>query len=263
MERFGINMKIQGIQLVDVKQAEIHNTELLVRAINRRLESYGKVMYRPEYSNSDVHLEQYTELENRVYGFLMKRFMTFYTDENGYTRSKLRDNITGRKGTYIQISRSREFLEDLIPYQNELRQIVALTPTWQQLQEQAEQEAGKKLTRKEKVEMIKRMSTIKKVMSMTTFLGESDSVDETDVVLAQLLMPFRSKSKGGTREKGQKVSQADWDALFDYLVQQYTDHSLIDDYDEYYGDKKQEQKFDSSVTNSDGLLDFSKSKKSL
>ena len=254
-------MEIQGIQLVDVRQEEIHNTELLVRAINRRLESYGKVMYRPEYSkNADVHLEQYNELENRVYGFLRSRFMTFYTDTDGLTKTKLRDNITGRKGTYIQISRSKEFLEDLIPYQNEMRQILALTPTWQQLQEQAEQEAGKKLTRKEKVEMIKRMSTVKKILSMTSFLGESESVDESDVVLTQLLMPFRSMSKGGTRDKGQKVSQADWDALFDYLVQQYTDHSLIDDYDEYYDDKKQQ--FDSSVTNSDGLLDFSKSNKS-
>lgn len=253
-------MEIQGIQVVDVRQQEIHNTELLVRAINRRLESYGKVMYKPEYSNSEVHLEQYNELENKVYGFLRSRFMTFYTDTDGMTKSKLRDNISLRKGTYIQISRSKEFLEDLIPYQNEMKQIIDLTPTWQQLQEQAEQEAGKKLTRKEKVEMIKKMSTIKKVLSMTTFLGESDNVDESDTVLTQLLMPFRSRAKGGTREKGQKVSQSDWDALFNYLVQQYTDHSLIDDYDEYYDDNKQQ--FDSSVTNSAGLLDFSKSNKS-
>lgn len=254
-------MEIQGIQLVDVRQEEIHNTELLVRAINRRLESYGKVMYRPVYSkNEEVHLEQYNELENRVYSFLRSRFMTFYTDTDGLTKTKLRDNITGRKGTYIQISRSKEFIEDLIPYQNEMRQIIALTPTWQQLQEQAEQEAGKKLTRKEKVEMIKRMSTVKKILSMTSFLGESESVDESDIVLTQLLMPFRSRAKGGTRDKGQKVSQADWDALFNYLVQQYTGNSLIDDHDEYYDDKKQQ--FDSSVTNSDGLLDFSKSNKS-
>lgn len=254
-------MEIQGIQLVDVRQEEIHNTELLVRAINRRLESYGKVMYRPVYSkkNEEVHLEQYNELENRVYNFLRSRFMTFYTDTDGLTKTKLRDNITGRKGTYIQISRSKEFIEDLIPYQNEMRQIIALTPTWQQLQEQAEQEAGKKLTRKEKVEMIKRMSTVKKILSMTSFLGESESVDESDIVLTQLLMPFRSRAKGGTRDKGQKVSQSDWDALFNYLVQQYTDNSLIDDYDEYYDDKKQQ--FDSSVTNSDGLLDFSKARK--
>lgn len=249
------------MNIVDVKKQETHNTELLVRAINRRLESYGKVMYRPGYSkNEDVHLEQYNELENRVYGFLRSRFMTFYTDTDGLTKTKLRDNITGRKGTYIQISRSKEFLEDLIPYQNEMRQILALTPTWQQLQEQAEQETGKKLTRKEKVEMIKRMSTVKKILSMTSFLGESESVDETDVVLTQLLMPFRSRAKGGTRKKDQNVSQSDWDALFDYLVQQYTDHSLIDDYDKYYDDKKQQ--FDSSLTNSDGLLDFSKSNKS-
>lgn len=245
--------------IVDVKQQEMHNTELLIRALNRRLESYGKIMYTPEYSQELTHLEQYNDLEKKIYAmFSRNRYLTF---SNGQFGKSVSDNMIGRKGDYIQISRSKAVIEDLITLQSEMQVIVDTTPTWQELQQTAERDAGRKLTRKEKNEMILRLSTIKKIESLVEFLGESEQADVTDSKLQDLLKPFRGASKGGTRQKGQKTAQADWDALIDYLKEKYLGISSP-----VRGTIAQEaqpqQQFDDKFTNEQGLLDFSKSTKS-
>lgn len=247
--------------IVDVKQQEMHNTELLIRALNRRLESYGKVMYTPEYSQESTHLEQYNDLEKKIYAMFARNGYLTSTFFNGQLSNTVSDNMVGRKGNYIQISRSKAVLEELITLQSEMQAIVNSTPTWQELQQTAEREAGRKLTRKEKNEMIMRMSTIKKIESMVEFLGESENADVADSKLQDLLKPFRGSSKGGTRPKGQKVAQSDWEALVDYLKQKYlgitptvqgtTDQSV-----------QPQQQFDDKFMNEQGLLDFSKSNKS-
>ena len=246
--------------IVDVKQQEMHNTELLIRALNRRLESYGKIMYTPEYSQETTHIEQYNALEKKIYAMFARNGYLTSTFSNGQLSTSVSDNMVGQKGNYIQISRSKAVLEELITLQSEMKAIVDTTPTWQELQQTAERETGRKLTRKEKNEMILRLSTIKKIESMVEFLGESENADVTDSKLQDLLKPFRSASKGGTRQKGQKVAQSDWDALVDYLKQKYlgTTPTVTDT----VAQAVQPQKFDDKFTNEQGLLDFSKSNKS-
>ena len=245
--------------IVDVKQQEMHNTELLVRALNRRLESYGKIMYTPEYSQETTHLEQYNDLEKKIYSmFARNGYLTF---SNGQFGTSVSSEMIGRKGDYIQISRSKAVLEELITLQSEMQSIVNSTPTWQELQHVAEREAGTKLTRKEKVEMIKRLSTIKKIESMVEYLGESENADVADSKLQDLLKPFRGASKGGTRQNGQKVAQTDCDALVNYLKQKYlgttpTAQGIVAQA------AQPQQQFDDKFTNEQGLLDFSKSTKS-
>lgn len=244
--------------IVDVKQQEMHNTELLIRALNRRLESYGKVMYTPEYSQDITHLEQYNDLEKKIYAmFARNGYLTF---SNGQFGNSVSADMIGRKGDYIQISRSKAVIEELITLQTEMQAIVNSTPTWQELQQTAERESGRKLTRKEKNEMIKRLSTIKKIESLVEFLGESEKVDVTDSKLQDLLKPFRGASKGGTRPKGQKVAQSDWEALVDYLKQEHlgitpTEQGTIAQ------TEQPQQQFDDKFTNEQGLLDFSKGTK--
>lgn len=245
--------------IVDVKQQEMHNTELLIRALNRRLESYGKIMYTPEYSQKITHLEQYNDLEKKIYAmFARNGYLTFSNGQFGISAS---DNMIGRKGDYIQISRSKAVLEELITLQSEMQAIVNSTPTWQELQQVAEREAGTKLTRKEKVEMIKRLSNIKKIESMVEFLGESENADVADSKLQDLLKPFRGVSKGGTRQRGQRVAQSDWNTLVDYLKEKYLGITPT-----VQGTTAQvaqpQQQFDDKFTNEQGLLDFSKGTKS-
>lgn len=246
--------------IVDVKQQEMHNTELLIRAINRRLESYGKVMYTPEYSQEKSHLEQYNDLEKKIYAMFARNGYLTSTFSNGQLSTSVSNHMVGRKGNYIQISRSKAVIEELITLQSEMQAIVNSTLTWQELQQTAEREAGKKLSRKEKNEMILRLSTIKKIESMIEFLGESENADVTDSKLQDLLKPFRGVSKGGTRQKGQKVAQSDWDALVDYLKQKYL--GTTPTVTGAISQTVQSQQFDDKFTNEQGLLDFSKSNKS-
>ena len=247
------------MNIVDVKKQEIHKTELLVRALNRRLESYGKVMYTPEYSTDITHLEQYNVLEKKIYAMLATNGFITTSYANGNVNTNIRDNIVGAKGTYIQISRSKDNLESLISLQSEMQTIINATPTWQELQQIAELETGKKLKRKEKLEMIKRMSTIMKIESMVEFLGESENVDVNDSKLFELLKPFRNYKKGGTRQKRQRVSQADWDMLVEYLKQKYA-YGVNNTYDLQTSTQTE---FDDKFTNARGLLDFSNSNKSI
>lgn len=193
-----------------------HETELTIRAINRRLESYGKIEYTPAFSREGEksHLEQYNVLESKVYSLFST--LAFRDEDGNYRR-----DIVGRKGNYIQISRSKDTLRELYPYLESLKQIVEQTPTWQETLKQAELEEGRKLTRKEKIEAVKKMSTIRKIENLQEFLGDSENVDPNDHILQDLLRPFRGARKGGTRQKGEKVSQADFDALVDYVKFKY------------------------------------------
>lgn len=247
--------------IVDVKQQEMHNTELLIRAINRRLESYGKVMYTPEYSQEATHLEHYNDLEKKIYAMFARNGYLTSTFSNGQLSTSVSDNMVGQKGNYIQISRSKAVIEELITLQSEMKAIVDATPTWQELQQTAEREAGRKLSRKEKNEMILRLSTIKKIESMVEFLGESENADVTDSKLQDLLKPFRGSAKGGTRQRGQRVAQSDWDALVDYLKQKYLGTTTTTP-DAIAQAVQPQQQFDEKFTNEQGLLDFSKSNKS-
>lgn len=247
------------MNIVDVKQQEMHNTELLIRALNRRLESYGKIMYTPEFSQETTHIEQYNDLEKKIYAMFARNGYLTSTFSNGQLSTSVSNNMVGQKGNYIQISRSKAVLEELITLQSEMKAIVDTTPTWQELQQTAERETGRKLTRKEKNEMILRLSTIKKIESMVEFLGESENVDATDSKLQDLLKPFRGTSKGGTRQKGQKASQSDWDSLVAYLKQKYLGiNSAVSG---AVAQAVQPPQFDDKFTNELGLLDFSKSNK--
>lgn len=243
--------------IVDVKQQEMHNTELLIRALNRRLETYGKIMYTPEYSHETTHLEQYNDLEKKIYAMFARNGYLNSTFSKGKFSHTVSNHMIGRKGNYIQITRSKAVLEELITLQSEMQAIVNSTPTWQELQEEAERESGRKLTRKEKYEVIKRISTIKKIEALVEFLGESNPEDCTDSKLQELLKPFRGVSKGGTRQKGQIVAQTDWDALVDYLKQKYfgIPPTIVQA-------EQPQQQFDDKFTTEQGLLDFSKSNKS-
>lgn len=247
------------MNIVDVKKQEIHKTELLVRTLNRRLESYGKVMYTPDFSSDITHLEQYNVLEKKIYAMLASGGFITTSYSNGNLNTNIRDHIVGAKGTYIQISRSKDNLESLISLQSEMQTIINATPTWQELQQIAELESGKKLKRKEKLEMIKRMSTIMKIETMVEFLGESENVDINDSKLFELLKPFRNIKKGGTRQRGQRVSQADWDALVEYLKQKYAYGAN----NTYNLQTSTQTEFDDKFTNERGLLDFSNSNKSI
>lgn len=184
-----------------------HDTELLIRGLNRRLESYGKRMYHPEYlkDNETIHLSQYTELETKVYSIL-KRIPTPV-------------KLTGMKGDYIQISRSKEVIKLLKPYMNDLKTLLNATPTWQDLIKNASFQAGRKLTRKEAIKEIENESDIRKLSDFQEFLADSEKVWDTDPQLTKLLEPFRGPRKGGTRQPGVPVAQSDVDALKNYLYQ--------------------------------------------
>lgn len=236
------------------KEQQLHETELLIRSVNRRLESYGKRMYVPDYHKSNscsVHIEQYKELENRVYSLLKSSDFVEYVNTNNRLSSQIKTGIVGSKGNYIQLSRSKENLELFITHKQDLQRIIDLTPTWQELLNQTELEAGHKLKRKEKLEMIYRMSTIKRVTNLEQFLGESDNVEVKDSKLSELLRPFRGAKKGGVRLKGQTVSQSDWDALMQYLRSNYFVTNNSDD------NNSDNDDFADEFIDENGRLDFS------
>lgn len=237
------------------KEQQLHETELLIRAVNRRLESYGKRMYVPDYhkANSEpIHIEQYKELENRVYSLLRSSDFVEYVNTNNGLRSQIKTGTVGQKGNYIQLSRSKENLELFINHKQDLQKIIDLTPTWGDLLKQTELEAGYKLTRNEKLEMIYRMSTIKRLGNLEEFLGESGDVEIKDNKLHELLKPFRRPKKGGTRLKGQTVSQSDWDALMQYLQSYYFDTNNSDD-----NNLDNDVGFSEEFIDENGRLDFS------
>lgn len=251
---------VNDMQFKSFKDEQLHNTELLIRAINRRLEKYGQVMYTPEYlqSNKLQHTEQYKELENKV--FYMLRTSGLYEFEkkpNGYGFNyKVREGVVGKKGTYIQISRSKDVIESLVGFQQNLKKVVDTTPTWQELLDSTEYEVGHKLSRKEKIEVIKRISTIKSLSNLEEVLGQSGDLDVSDNKLQELLKPFRGVNKGGTRLKGQKVSSNDWSALMNYLKIKYGGANTLvnnsgDNISTYNGNE-----FSDTFTDQNGKLDF-------
>lgn len=194
-----------------------HDTEIKIRAINRRLESYGKHMYHPvflEDQSETRHLNQYDEIVTRLQSIVEKVPTPVRTLPNGKLSGI---NIMGHKGNYIQISRSKEVISALTPYINELQTILDQTPTWQDLMKSASQQAGRKLNRKEALKELEQESDIARLSVFKLFLAESEGVFE-DTELTELLKPFRSVSKGGTRPANlDKVAQSDIDALETYL----------------------------------------------
>lgn len=196
------------ITIQDIIEQRRHNAELVIRGLNRRLESWGKVLYTPAYykdRNMTTHLEQYNELVNKLYTVFHANYI-----------SPGSDNIIGRKGEFIQISRGKDSIDALLPIIDELQKILDTTQTWQEAKDEASKQAGRKLTRKEALSAIKVTSTIMRMGSIKQFLGESEKVGSFDQTLEDLLKPFRSPSKGGTR-RGPNVAQSDFDALASYL----------------------------------------------
>lgn len=210
-----------------------HDTELIVRGLNRRLESYGKRMYHPDYikDNTQIHLTQYTKLESRLYAILNKIPTPVRITGPKGNEKPTPVKLTGLKGkdagAYIQISRSKESLDALRPYMNELRQLLDKTPTWQEALDNASAQAGRKLPRKEAIKEIERESTIEKLSDYQEFLADSENVWDTDPQLTELLKPFRGAKKGGTRQPGVPVAQSDIEALINYLYNYRQD--IIDD----------------------------------
>lgn len=192
-------------------QQSYKETERIIAGINRRLESHGKIVYTPEYYASDstakIHLSQYTDILNQLSSTFKENWLT-----QGNAPVLMR-----RKGTYLQISRSRESIEALQPITQELKQIYDQIPSMQETQERIQSQSKTKLSRKQVQQSIIRESDIQRLSDIRIFLAESELVDDMDDTLQTLLAPFRGRDKGGTREEGAKVSESDYNALVSYL----------------------------------------------
>lgn len=193
----------------DISQMLSHDVELTIRGINRRLESYGKIMYQPAYiKEGNVHLTKYDEILTELRSIVM--------------RVRDNKNILGAKGNYVQISRSKKTIDDLKPYLDELKDLYNRIPSFQETKERIQQENGRKMKRTEILDVLKRESDIENLSDYITILGMSDQIGY-DSELAELIKPFRGEAKGGTRKKGEPVPQEAVNALIEYLRTQRMD----------------------------------------
>lgn len=208
---FGATSKYIGrlMNLPDISKMLSHDVELTIRGINRRLESYGKIIYTPAYAKKGgVHLSQYNEIMTELRSILI--------------RVRGNENILGKKGDYVLISRSKETIEKLKPHLQELKDLYNKIPSFQKTKERIQRENGRKMKRSEILDYMKRESDVETLSDYITILGLSDQI-EFDSELNELIKPFRGIEKGGTRKKGEPVPQEAVDALIDYIVTHRTD----------------------------------------
>lgn len=193
----------------DVKKALLHDTELAIRTINRRLESYGKHSFVPPVSKTGnkMHTYQYEDILNKIAHVVMR------ADRN------LKSPVLGTKGEYVQISRSKDVINELSKQYSVLKKIAEQIPTFKDELDKARGVGGnnKPLSRKEGIKEMQLETFAKKFKTIEYFLDNSDPVEweKIDPQIIELLKPFRSPQKGGTRSG--LVSPSDFKALQDYL----------------------------------------------
>lgn len=172
----------------------LHPIELIVRGINRRFESYGKIKVKSMLDLDDtLHLSEYTTLHNKLYKLNRK-----------YRNLNLHEYIRV-KGDYIQISRSKESLKVFNIISTELNEILKDTPTYQDAINKIKKEENVK-TNKVAKEILIENTQVTNALNDSAFLDELYEASNEEV-----LNVFRGVEKGGLREKGHRLSSEEWE----------------------------------------------------